>query len=88
MLMKRGEEDKGGDLHHPVVSHEYSNGLAVESAWIGTRDYSAQLVVPSVLEVLNRFEGGIEGIKKRNHEKVKCNFRHISDSLAHINLPS
>lgn len=67
---KRGEEDKGGDLHHPVVSHEYGNGLAVESAWIGTRDYSAQLVVPSVLEFLNRFEGGIEGIKKRNHEKV------------------
>ncbi|EEF50030.1 probable L-cysteine desulfhydrase, chloroplastic [Ricinus communis] len=69
--------DKGGlgtnnddDLHHPVVSHEYGNGLAVESAWIGTRDYSAQLVVPSVLEFINRFPGGIEGIKKRNHETV------------------
>ncbi|KAI4378075.1 hypothetical protein MLD38_015612 [Melastoma candidum] len=37
------------DLHHPVVLHEYSNGLAVESAWIGTRDYSSQLVVPSAL---------------------------------------
>lgn len=58
------------DLHHPVVSHEYGNGLAVESAWIGTRDYSSQLVVPSVLEFVNRFEGGIEGIKKRNHKKV------------------
>ncbi|KAJ7977806.1 L-cysteine desulfhydrase [Quillaja saponaria] len=62
---------KSSDLHHPVVSHEYGNGLAVESAWIGTRDYSAQLVVPSVLEfVNNRFEGGIEGIKKRNHDTV------------------
>ncbi|KAJ0080234.1 hypothetical protein Patl1_23892 [Pistacia atlantica] len=58
------------DLHHPVVSHEYGNGLAIESAWIGTRDYSAQLVVPQVLEFVNRFEGGIEGIKKRNHEGV------------------
>ncbi|XP_050224259.2 probable L-cysteine desulfhydrase, chloroplastic [Mercurialis annua] len=58
------------DLHHPVVSHEYGNGLAIESAWIGTRDYSAQLVVPSVLEFLDRFPGGIEGIKKRNHENV------------------
>ena len=67
---KRGEDGKGGDLHHPVVSHEYGNGLAVESAWIGTRDYSAQLVVPAVLEFFNKFEGGIEGIKKRNHEKV------------------
>ncbi|KAL6278420.1 hypothetical protein ACE6H2_022021 [Prunus campanulata] len=58
------------ELHHPVVSHEYGNGLAIESAWIGTRDYSPQLVVPSVLDFVNRFEGGIEGIKKRNHETV------------------
>ncbi|ESR41562.1 hypothetical protein CICLE_v10011696mg [Citrus x clementina] len=58
------------DLHHPVVSHEYGNGLAIESAWIGTRDYSAQLVIPKVLEFVNRFEGGIEGIKKRNHKVV------------------
>ncbi|KAK7337647.1 hypothetical protein VNO77_18232 [Canavalia gladiata] len=61
---------KFSDLHHPVVSHEYGNGLAVESAWIGTRDYSAQLVVPEALEFVNRFEGGIEGIKRRNHEAV------------------
>lgn len=58
------------DLHHPVVSHEYGNGLAIESAWIGTRDYSAQLVVPSALQFVNRFEGGIGGIKKRNHDAV------------------
>ncbi|XP_010455023.1 PREDICTED: probable L-cysteine desulfhydrase, chloroplastic [Camelina sativa] len=58
------------DLHHPVVSDEYGNGLAVESSWVGTRDYSAQLVVPSILEFVNRFEGGIDGIKKRNHESV------------------
>ncbi|KAL5582739.1 hypothetical protein UlMin_015181 [Ulmus minor] len=61
---------KCSDLHHPVVSHEYGNGLAIESAWIGTRDYSPQLVVPSVLEFINRFEGGIEAIKKRNHDNV------------------
>uniref|UniRef100_A0A7C8YF69 Aminotransferase class V domain-containing protein n=1 Tax=Opuntia streptacantha TaxID=393608 RepID=A0A7C8YF69_OPUST len=58
------------DVHHPVVSNEYGNGLPVESAWIGTRDYSSQLVVPEVLEFVNRFEGGIEGIMRRNHEKV------------------
>ncbi|XP_009366026.2 LOW QUALITY PROTEIN: probable L-cysteine desulfhydrase, chloroplastic [Pyrus x bretschneideri] len=58
------------ELHHPVVSHEYGNGLAIESASVGNRDYSPQLVVPSVLEFINRFEGGIEGIKKRNHEAV------------------
>ncbi|KAI8531809.1 hypothetical protein RHMOL_Rhmol11G0164900 [Rhododendron molle] len=64
------KSDKTMDLHHPVVSHEYGNGLAIESAWIGTRDYSAQLVVPEVVEFVNRFEGGIEGIRTRNHEKV------------------
>lgn len=53
-----------------MVSHEYGNGFGIESAWIGTRDYSAQLVVPSVLEFVSRFEGGIEGIKKRNHDAV------------------
>ncbi|CAL5378348.1 unnamed protein product [Camellia sinensis] len=64
------KSDKALALHHPVVSHEYGNGLAIESSWIGTRDYSAQLVVPEVVEFLDRFEGGIEGIRKRNHEKV------------------
>ncbi|KAI3506532.1 hypothetical protein L1887_21091 [Cichorium endivia] len=58
------------DLHHPVVSHEYGNGLAIESAWIGTRDYSSQLLVPEVIDFINRFEGGIEGIRNRNHEAV------------------
>lgn len=63
-------EEDDDDVHHPVVSHEYGNGLPVESAWIGTRDYSSQLVVPEVLEFLGRFEGGIDGIMRRNHEKV------------------
>ncbi|KAJ9187947.1 hypothetical protein P3X46_003355 [Hevea brasiliensis] len=58
------------DVHHPVVSHEYGNGLPIESAWIGTRDYSSQLVVPSALEFVNRFEGGLDGIMNRNHEKI------------------
>ncbi|KAM0903766.1 hypothetical protein ACQ4PT_018456 [Festuca glaucescens] len=65
---------KGGpiasQLHHPVVSHEYGNGLPMESGWIGTRDYSAQIVVPEAINFVNRFEGGIEGIRNRNHEKV------------------
>ncbi|KAL8224783.1 hypothetical protein R6Q57_017340 [Mikania cordata] len=58
------------DLHHPVVSHEYGNGLAIESAWIGTRDYSSQLLVPEVIDFINRFEGGYHGIMKKNHDAV------------------
>lgn len=69
-LYCRKSSNAQSKLHHPVVSHEYGNGLAIESSWIGTRDYSPQLVVPSVLEFVNRFEGGIEGIKKRNHDAV------------------
>lgn len=68
LYCKKSEKLK--NLHHPVVSHEYGNGLPIESSWIGTRDYSAQLVVPEVMEFVNKFEGGIDGIKKRNHEKV------------------
>lgn len=64
------KSDKISNLHHLIVSHEYGNGLAIESGWIGTRDYSAQLVVPEVMEFVSRFEGGIDGIRKRNHEKV------------------
>ncbi|KAK4402084.1 putative L-cysteine desulfhydrase, chloroplastic [Sesamum angolense] len=67
-------KDIGADfytnLHHPVVSHEYGNGLAIESSWTGTRDYSPQLVLPEVMEFVSRFDGGIEGIMRRNHETV------------------
>ena len=58
------------DLHHPIVSHEYGNGLAIECGWVGTRDYSPLLAVPAALEFINRFENGIEGIKKKNHDEV------------------
>ncbi|KAK7278120.1 hypothetical protein RJT34_23145 [Clitoria ternatea] len=61
---------ESNDVHHPVVSQEYGKGLPVESGWVGMRDYSPQLVVPAILEFVNRFEGGIEGIMRRNHEGV------------------
>ncbi|KAJ0053290.1 hypothetical protein Pint_00763 [Pistacia integerrima] len=68
------------DMHHPVVSHEFGNGLPIESAWIGTRDYSAQLLVPSVMEFVSRFEGGIDGIMTRNHEQVLKMGRMLAES--------
>lgn len=57
------------EMHHPVVSHEYGNGLPIESSWIGTRDYSQQLVIPAVMDFV-KGEGGIEGIMAWNHEQV------------------
>lgn len=64
------KSDKSLNIHHPIVSSEYGKGLPIESGWIGTRDYSAQLVVPQVIEFFDRFEGGIEGVMERNNEKV------------------
>ncbi|KAK1418540.1 hypothetical protein QVD17_27685 [Tagetes erecta] len=64
------KDPEASKLHHPVVSHHYGNGIANESSWIGTRDYSAQLVIPEALEFVDRFEGGIDGLAKWNHEKV------------------
>lgn len=76
------------DMHHPVVSHEYGNGLAIESAWIGTRDYSAQLVIPSAVEFFSRFEGGLEGIRRRNHEAVVDMGKMLADSWGtHLGTP-
>jgi len=57
-------------MHHPIVSHEFGNGLPAESGWVGTRDYSAQLCVPSALEFTKKFEGGIDAIRQKNHVKV------------------
>ncbi|XP_030497944.1 L-cysteine desulfhydrase [Cannabis sativa] len=55
----------------PSVAVFYSrNELPIETSWIGTRDYSSQLLVPSVMEFVSTFEGGLEGIMKRNHERV------------------
>lgn len=69
-LYCRKSNPSSSEMHHPVVSHEYGNGLPVESSWIGTRDYTPQLVVPAIMEFVNRFEGGSEGIMRRNHEEV------------------
>ncbi|PON43234.1 Glycine dehydrogenase (decarboxylating) [Parasponia andersonii] len=71
-------------IHHPVIIHEYGNGLPLESSWIGTRDYSSQLLVPSAVEFVNRFEGGIEGIMKRNHDGVVQMGKMLAESWGTI----
>ncbi|KAF3773536.1 putative L-cysteine desulfhydrase 1 [Nymphaea thermarum] len=64
------KKSASADAHHLVVTHEYGKGLAVESSWVGNRDYSAQLVIPTIIEFLKQFDGGLEEIKRLNHEKV------------------
>ncbi|KAL3700617.1 hypothetical protein R1sor_018639 [Riccia sorocarpa] len=54
-------------LHHPVVSTTHGLGLAAECAWVGTRDYSAQLSVPAAAEFIQKRTGGLEALRDLNH---------------------
>lgn len=58
------------DLHHPIVSHNYQDGLSKECAWVGTRDYSAQLAVGNAIEFFKKFNGGIQAVQDYNHFNV------------------
>ncbi|KAL2634589.1 hypothetical protein R1flu_006068 [Riccia fluitans] len=49
-------------LHHPLVSTTHGEGLAAECAWVGTRDYSAQLAVPAAAEFIQKETGGLEAL--------------------------
>ncbi|KAL2614055.1 hypothetical protein R1flu_025747 [Riccia fluitans] len=57
-------------LHHPVVSTTHGEGLAAERAWVGTRDYSAQLAVSAAEEFIQRENGGLETLRRFNHNSA------------------
>lgn len=63
-------------LHHPIVSHSYTPtstydceqgafALPHECAMLGTRDYSAMLVVPAAMSFVQSL-GGLEAVRARN----------------------
>jgi selenocysteine lyase/cysteine desulfurase len=54
------------EIHHPVVSHNLGQGLWMECAWVGTRDYSSMEVVPYAIEFMQAL--GVERVMKYNHE--------------------
>lgn len=55
-------------LHHPIISHNYGQGLWAESAWIGTRDYSSLLTVPKAIDFVKSL--GVEKVMAYNHDLV------------------
>ena len=57
-------------LHHPVTSHNLNRGLFLESAWVGTRDYSAQLCVPDAFEFIHTVAGGMESMMGENARRA------------------
>jgi isopenicillin-N epimerase len=54
------------ETHPPVISHGYGQGYVAEFDWTGTRDASAQFVVPDALAFLDRL--GAADIRAHNHE--------------------
>ncbi|KAL2614056.1 hypothetical protein R1flu_025748 [Riccia fluitans] len=53
-----------------MVSTTHGEGLAAECAWVGTRDYSAQLAVPAAAEFIQRETGGLEALRRFNHNSA------------------
>ncbi|KAK3283748.1 hypothetical protein CYMTET_8571 [Cymbomonas tetramitiformis] len=57
-LQFQGDTEKVEQLHHPIVSWHWREGLKAESMWTGTRDYSAMLAVPRSLAYHAEAGGG------------------------------
>ena len=54
-------------FHAPVVSHGYEESSRAEFDWQGTRDLAPWLAAPAAIEFWDRY-GGIDRVRKRNHE--------------------
>ena len=52
-------------LHPVVISHGYGSGLSAEFDWTGTRDATAQFVLPEAISFLDQF--GLDAIRAYNH---------------------
>ncbi len=66
-------------LHPPVISHFYGQGLTAEFDWIGTRDPSSWLSVPSALNFHKKLGGG--DMRRRNHALVLEALRSVAREL-------
>lgn len=65
------ENSNGTKLHHPIVSHNYNQGLAEECAMLGTRDYSAMIVVRDAIDFYQSLgDGDGDAVYQRNHNLV------------------
>lgn len=56
------------ETHPTVISHGYGQGYLAEFDWVGTRDASAQFVIPDALAFLDRL--GAADIRAHNHDLV------------------
>ena len=58
--------ERQADLHPPVISHGYGQGLAAEFGWVGTRDPSAWLTAADALD-WHDAQGGT-ALRRRNRD--------------------
>ncbi|KAI5062329.1 hypothetical protein GOP47_0022868 [Adiantum capillus-veneris] len=58
------------DLHHPIVAHNYEEGLGRECEWVGTRDYSAHLAAVDAIAFFKKFKGGVRAVQDHNRHSV------------------
>ncbi|MAA79606.1 MAG: hypothetical protein CL916_10135 [Deltaproteobacteria bacterium] len=70
------------NIHAPIISHGYNQGLAQEMEWMGTHDPSAILCTPTVLE-LHEELGGVE-FRKRNHMLMQWARKEICNAFPHF----
>eukprot|EP01135_Chromosphaera_perkinsii_P002290 Nk52_evm76s221 gene=Nk52_evmTU76s221 len=67
-------------LHHPVCCHNFGQGLAAECRWIGTRDYSSMMTVPSAVEFIE-YVGGLGKIRQYQHSLCVEVAKYISNEF-------
>lgn len=56
------------NIHHPIVSHSFREGISAEFAMLGTRDYSSMLAGVAALDFIDNTFGGIAAMYARNHQ--------------------
>ncbi|KAG6551095.1 hypothetical protein Mapa_007330 [Marchantia paleacea] len=76
-------------LHHPIISHNYGQGLVEECNWVGTRDYSALLAVPACFQFMNSVPGGLKAIRAYNHDRVVAMGKMLAEAWGtHCGVPA
>jgi isopenicillin-N epimerase len=66
------------ETHPSVISHGHGQGYAAEFDWTGTRDASAQFVLPETLAFLDRL--GADDIKAHNHALALAAAEALADA--------
>jgi len=62
--------DRQDAIHPLVISHGFGQGFATEFEWVGTRDFSSWLAVPTAIEFVTGL--GFEAVAEHNRALVRA----------------